>query len=292
MTDTKQGEFQLLDLSYSDRQLIVVTADEIAKASREVEQQSTEESYGVDSNNKIDWAKKIGEFAIKATFGGTGFLIAEASKEAFKAWKRARENGIQIIQIGKAESQKINFPIGHPREGLLYIGHPAQPNIYYTIAEFHRIVFEHKFCEAINLLMSLGATKIEVEHLKGWSKDFSSRLSVPLSEAGDSVKAEAGFNSQVTSSLLFNATLPGTQQPKLPKNLAWYHHEPTWQSIAKGRIEYGLNDFSLSVSYEDDYGINAGLKVAVQKTGLELGGKFEDHQSTVWRIAGEFKSIE
>ena len=73
--------------------------------------------------------------------------------------------------------------------------------------------------------------------------------------------------------------------------MVWYEHEPTWQSIAKGRINYGLQDFSLSVSYEDDFGVNAGLKVAISKTGLEVGGKFEDHESTVWRLEGQFKGI-
>jgi hypothetical protein len=277
--------FKFLDLPYSDRQLIVVTDDEVVKASRDAERQVAERGKGVD------WAK-IGELAVRTLMGGPGLLLAEITKEAFKAWSKARESGIQILQLGKTESKTINFPPGHPREGLLYIGHPAEPNVYYTTAEFHRITFEHKFCEAIILLMSLGATKISVEHVSGWSKDFSSRLSVPLSEAGDSVGVDAGYDSQSKSQLLYEATLTGTKEPNLPENLAWYPHEPTWQSIATGRINFGLKDFSLSVSYEDDYGVNAGLKVAVQKAGLELGGKFEDHQSTVWRIAGQFRSDE
>lgn len=285
MAHASKDDSKILDLPYSDRQLIVVTNDEVVKASRDAEKQAAERGKGVD------WAK-IGELAVRTLLGGPGLLLAEVTKEAIKAWSRARQSGIQILQVGKTESKIINFPPGHPREGLLYIGHPADPNVYYTTAEFHRITFEHKFCEAINLLMSLGATKISVEHVSGWSKDFSSRLSVPLSEVGVSVGAEAGFDSQSTSQLLYEATLSGTKEPKLPENLAWYPHEPTWQSIAKGRIDYGLKDFSLSVCYEDDYGVNAGLKVAVQKAGLELGGKFEDHQSTVWRIAGQFRSDE
>lgn len=285
MAHTTEDDFKLLDHPYSDRQLIVVTDDEVVKASRDAEKQAAERGKGVD------WAK-IGEFAVRTLLGSPGLLIAEVTKEAIKAWSRARESGIQILQVGKTESKIINFPPGHPREGLLYIGHPAEPNVYYITAEFHRITFEHKFCEAINLLMSLGATKISVEHVTGWSKDFSSRLSVPLSEAGVSVGAESGFDAQSTSKILYEATLSGTQKPKLPDNLVWYPHEPTWQSIAKGCIDFGLKDFSLSVCYEDDYGVNAGLKVAVQKAGLELGGKFEDHQSTIWRIAGQFRSNE
>ena len=276
---------RLLELPYSDRQIIVVASDDVVKASRSVEMEI------VEYKKRIDWIK-VAEMALKSMPILGADLLAEVTKEAYKAWSRARESGVQILQIGKTEAKILSFPLGHPREGLLYIGHPAKPNTYYTVAEFHRITFEHKFCEAIEILMNLGATVISVEHVRGWSKEFSNRISVPLSEAGDSVEGKTESNSQSKSQLLFNATLPGTQQPKLPTSLSWYPHEPTWQSIAKGRIEFGLKDFSLSVSYEDDYGVNAGLKLAVMKAGLELGGNFENHQSTVWRISGKFRAIE
>ena len=34
-------------------------------------------------------------------------------------------------------------------------------------------------------------------------------------------------------------------QPRfaLLDDLVWYPHEPTWQQVAKGRIDYGLDDF-------------------------------------------------
>jgi len=96
-------------------------------------------------------------------------------------------------------------------------------------------------------------------------------------------------NASSRTSFLYEATLAGTDTPKLPKTLVWYHHEPTWQTVARGRIDFGLSDFSLNVTYEDDFGINAGLKAAVVTAGLELGGKFEDHQSTIWRLEGTFR---
>lgn len=47
---------------------------------------------------------------------------------------------------------------------------------------------------------------------------------------------------------------------------------------------------SLTVSYEDDLGINLGLTASAQRAGMKLGGKFEDHQNTVWQIVGKFSS--
>lgn len=284
MNQDNSDEFRLLDLPYSDRQLIVVANDEFVKASRNAEKKESEQT------NSVDWIK-ITEIVFKTVMSRTN-ILTKVALEAYEAWKKARENGVQIIQVGKNESRIIKFPLGHPREGVLYIGHPAEPKTYYTIAEFHRITFEHKFCEAIDLLMSLGATEISVEHVSGWAKDFSSKISAPLSGAEDTIDIKIDSNSNSSSQLLFKATLPGTSRPKLPNHLVWYHYEPTWQSIAKGRIEFGLKDFSLNLSYEDDFGVNAGLKVTVQKAGLELGGNFEDHQSTIWRISGKFKAIE
>ncbi len=103
----------------------MVADDDFVKASRSAEKQE-----GATING-INWAK-IGEVAIKTVMGGTGVLITEVTREAYKAWSRARESGVQIIQVGKKESKVITFPLGHPRAGLLYIGHPAVPNTYYT----------------------------------------------------------------------------------------------------------------------------------------------------------------
>lgn len=269
-----------LERPYSDRQMIVVTDDAVVEATRQAEREALEKK------REANWSQ-IAEIALKILFDS---MIAEITKEAIKAWQRARESGVQILQISKSEAAHLDFPPGHPREGVVYVGHPAMPKVYYTIADFHRITFEHKFSEAINLLMHLGATSIRVEHVRGWSKEFSTRLSVPLGEAGTTATAEAGATQRAETRLLYEATLSGAAEPRRPESLVWYPHEPTWQSIAEGRINFGLQDFSLNVTYADDFGVNAGLKVAVRKAGLELGGQFEDHEATTWRIDVKFRT--
>ncbi|MEP1767203.1 MAG: hypothetical protein ABJJ53_11270 [Sulfitobacter sp.] len=273
----------ILELPYSDRQLILVSDDQLVQATEKQARLALHEKQ-----QGFDW-KKIVEAAlidiIPLPFSRT---LEATARETIRSWGRAREEGASVLPVGKTAAQQIDFPPGHPRDGVLYVGHPAKPSLYFTMADFHRVVFEHKFCEAIELLMSLGATSIRVEHISGWSKEFSARISVPLADADDASTGEAGAKRGVSQSLLYEANLAGVE-PSLPDDLVWYHHEPTWQSIAKGRLKYGLNDFSLSVSYQDDFGINAGLKIALAKTGLDVGGKFEDHQSTVWRLEGKFR---
>jgi hypothetical protein len=135
--------------------------------------------------------------------------------------------------------------------------------------------------------MSLGATEIRVEFVRGWKRDFASQLSIPLAQSV-SAGASASIGKQSQENLLFQALLSPGRSPTFPNDLIWYHHEPTWQNIADGRLNHGLMDFSLTVSYEDDFGINLGLTASAQRAGMELGGKFEDHQNTVWQLVGKF----
>jgi hypothetical protein len=274
----------VLERPYSERQLIVVADDAVVEAAASAELQAQKE------RKSVNWLK-LAEMGLPIEASITVAFMYAAAKEAFAAWSRARANGLKILQVGRSQASSLSFPPGHPRDGVLYVGHPAIPNVYYTIADFHRITFEHKFSEAVDLLMHLGATVIRVEHVQGWSQNFSTKLSIPLSPT-EPIGATAGHTQSSASQILYEANLKGSEAPRCPDGLVWYSHEPTWQAIAKGRINFGLRDFSLSVSYQDDFGVNAGLKATVQRVGLELGGTFEDHASTVWRISGRFGRAE
>ncbi len=275
-----------LQQPYMDRQLIVVADDAVVKLSRET---AIKELQKKDLKDSINW-ERITDLALRAALGSAAGLITVVAKEAYAAWTRARDAGINIVQISKSEAATITFPPGHPKDGVLYIGHPAIPNVYYTTAEFHRVTFEHKFSEAVRLLMHLGATEINVEHMRGWSHDFSGNITAPMPTTEATIGAGVKSGSSNENTVLFRATLDGTDNPRIPDQLSWFPHEATWQSIAEARIKFGLREFALSVTYNDDFGVNAGLKATIMKTGLDVGGRFEGHTSTEWRILGKFKS--
>lgn len=278
MTDNQTQD--LLTLPYSERQLVIIQPDEVAAAARRATGQQK------PNEGPTDWkaiASRVGKVALSFSIYGP---VIEITTEALNAWARARESGLNILQIGRSEAQTLSFPPGHPREQTLYVAHPALPSVYYTTAAFHRMAFEHKFSEAILLLMNLGASKITVEHVRGWSREFSAKISAPLPKID--AEASVGHSAKSGSSLLFEATLNNKHVPSIPTDLVWFAHEPTWQAVAKGRMAFGLSQFSLTVNYEDDFGVNAGLKLRVQKAGLDLGGTFEDHMATTWKIYGDF----
>jgi hypothetical protein len=272
----------ILQLPYSERQLIVVQPDDVVAATRQAEAPTTENDAPPDWK---DSALRVGKAAFRFTILSP---ITDITFDALSAWAKAREGGLNVLQVARSEASRLQFPPGHPREQSLYVAHPALPSVYYTTASFHRMVFEHKFAEAIYLLMSLGAAQIIVEHVRGWSREFSARISTPLPEVD--AKIEASNLATSATSLLFEATLNNKQVPAIPDELVWYAHEPTWQAVAKGRIQFGLSQFSLTVNYDDDFSVNSGLKLRVQKAGLDLGGTFEDHLATTWKIHGKFGS--
>lgn len=272
----------VLAMPYSQRQLVIVQPDEVVIAARQaIEQQKLEEGT-------TDWTTVVGRIAkaVILTPILPSKIMFEVGIEALNAWAKARESGLSILQIGRSEAQALQFPPGHPIEQTLYVAHPALPSVYYTAANFHRMAFEHKFAEAILLLMNLGASKITVEHVTGWSREFSAKMSAALPEAN--IDATVGQSTESKRSLLFEAVLNNKRAPSIPTDLVWYPHEPTWQAVANGRMSFGLTQFSLAVNYVDDFGVNAGLKLRAQRAGFDLGGTFENHTATTWKIYGDF----
>lgn len=274
---------KLLSRPYAERQRIVVADDAVVAAEQEAETTAAETGAGVN------WGQ-VAAKALSIAVPVAGVAI-EIGVEAVAAAARARNEGLDVLTVSRTEAQPLTLPPGHPRDRVIYVGHPALDSVYYPAAGFHRFTFEHKFSEAVHLLMALGATELEVEHVRGWSDDFAAGLSAPLPTAvpGDAgVKVERSH--KAGSAALFRAKLAGCAEPALPDDLVWFPHEPTWRQVAEGRIKYGLQEFQLAVRYEDDYGIDAGFKLSVQKAGLDLGGSFQQHESTTWRINGTFKT--
>ncbi len=74
-----------------------------------------------------------------------------------QAARLAVRRRLGALIIGRTESRVLRLDQGHPLRNILYVGHPAKPDLYFPAAEFHRRVFEHKFVEAVTLLTSLGA---------------------------------------------------------------------------------------------------------------------------------------
>jgi hypothetical protein len=280
------------DVPYYERQLITIVPDEVKEAEKKADEKIDAAKNGKKSKSTdyVEVVKNILEISTKPQVLIANVVI-QLGIEAIKAVKDLYTKGIEVIPISSSESSQFLFPPGHPRRKNLYVGHPATPNVYFPFTDFHRLMFESKFSEAVTLLMALGAETLNIEQLEGWGYEMSSELAVPIANV-PSTKAGIGASSNKNNSLLFSASLSTDHKPMIPDNLVWYHYEPTWKMVADGRLKYGLNEFSLNVSYKDDFGIGGKLKTEIEKTGFEVGANFTNHTATVWNISGNFSSKE
>lgn len=204
---------------------------------------------------------------------------------------RAEKNaGPDVVYTTRRDLDRADFSLpGHLKMRTLYVIHPTDPNRYFPAADFHRLAFEHKFSEAVRLLVALGATNLVVEHEQGWSREMSGKIAVPVPEEKATVSMGAGGAASANSRLLFEATFKGKSSAKVPDDLVWYPHEPLWQAIAQGRIDGGMDQFALTLRYKNDFGVNADLIAKAEGANIEIGGKYESHVETEWTIRGDFR---
>jgi hypothetical protein len=138
--------------------------------------------------------------------------------------------------------------------------------------------------------MSLGAASINVDWIMGMGSEMTSKCDLNIT-VGDSGGGKISRECNEEKSYIFEAQLSPNHKPKMPTNLVWYPFEPTWQVICNGRIEHGLQNFALNVTYLENYGITADLNSAIKGNGLSVGGEFKEHQSTIWKISGIFEGV-
>jgi hypothetical protein len=197
-----------------------------------------------------------------------------------------------VLVVSREHAAGLTLPPGHPRDKVVYAAHPLDAHIYIPTFDFHRFLFEHKVSEAMRLLRSLGANTISVDRIEGWDRSVGVSVGAPVpSTPGATARANAKRKKTTSSSVMSRMKLSPTGPPVMPSDLVWTYHEPLWQEVASARMESGLTEFSLDVKSTDDFGVNAEVKVAIEKVGLNLGGDYKNHESTFWRLEGKFAKI-
>lgn len=287
MSEDPQNADGLFDLPYAQRQFVQFETA-VATLPEEKEEENPNLSDILEERDESFFKfllKPLAPLFLASSYLGAGLLVGGV---ALQKYEEAHDMGIDIIPVPTQEAAAFNLPPGHPQKDVLYVAHPSDPTTYLPAADFHRLAFEHKFAEAIRLLTHLGAKTINVHHTRGWNKEFAGTLAAGIPQAEGTGSASAGANAGSSTELLYEARLTGHDEPRLPENMVWYPHEPTWKSIAEARTEFGLERFNLKLQYTDDYGVNADLAIDVQNAGFSLGGSFEKHQKTVWSLDGVF----
>lgn len=275
---------EFLAKPYAARQFLVVERDNVLNMRREALEKLKEENIDKEITDNKEYVKLVKRVLLSMfvpTLVPNAIINAEYLIKMFQK-EKALSKKIVPNYMSFEEVLDLKFPIGHPREGCLYIAHPIMKGVYYPFSEFHKKVFEHKFSELNLLLMKLGAKSVEVEYISGWNYGMNSEVNIPKGKG----KLEGKIIKK--KSIIYKANYADNESRELPKELHWYYFEPTWQSVGEGRINHNLQDFNLIFDYNDDFGVSAEVQESITDIGFGVKGKYESHKNTVWKIRGIF----
>ena len=222
-------------------------------------------------------------------------VLADRSRTARSVFGHVIKLGGKLSPIrlvARDEVARLSFTVGHPRNNVIYVGHPLVPSKYYPAAEFHRCLFEEKFAEFFGLLRSLGATHIKIDPIEGPATGRD--LAAKMDALGHAIGRDAADIRDTSSPMAIEAYYDTiAASPKCPENMVWYSHEPVWRDLAESRLKSDLRRFSLKIVHKDDFGINANLARSLERLDLkfDLGGTFDDFQKTIWHVSGAFGEL-
>jgi len=207
----------------------------------------------------------------------------------------------------------IQFPLGHPQEGTMYICHPYNQNLYLPSEMYDFELFKDKIGELNFVLQTMGATKIKLRQ---------SNASETQKKSSDDLSVKGGVSAKVNSAHL-NANLKSESEeyerlrqeyavgiesipqrmPYIPDNLVWYPHEAEWQRIFQGR-QVGTTHYVVNCSLEQELKIDNRLQMALEadfrallakiEGNVQYEGKnlFGSNQSVVWQLDVTFESLD
>lgn len=273
MSTYPQLDGRLADAPFATRQLIVLVPDEQMR-----------ELHAPPEPRPAEEASRLANVTRAMTHRSRRAAPDTRSLELRRAHERLRSQGRNVIFVTHEATAALRFPRGEPVFGTLYAGHPTRPTEYFPVNSFHGDVFDTKVAEAINLLHSLGAFSVSVQHVRGWTRGAN----VEVGGSRLPFKVLGGASRGATKSITFDGEYAPTRAPALPDDLSWYDREPLWRALAEGRLRSGMTRFQLDVRYDQDFGIDLNLVDSAEGVGLRLGGEFKAQRETIWRMTGHF----
>ena len=223
-----------------------------------------------------------------------------------------------IIAYNKAveKGKRLIFELGHPLNGVMYVQHPLQKNVYIDTESFHGNMLERKYAELIRLLVALGATEITCEVENNSSSDEKQRHKKSGRAGIDTLAGggEVDFNSSVASlrtialskKLATSLSFKSGGKPHVPKDMIFFPFEDSWQHLAEMAMEGRIGECDVCLTYSKDYAVtgqklaSVGARVRSKVPGYQFGveGNFsadfdnelKQLQSTVWHYHAKFGS--
>lgn len=193
------------------------------------------------------------------------------------------------------------FQLNHPIDGYVYRKHPNEksfPNLLVDVVTHAKYLKELKEQELLNILINLGATKIELTEFTENSIDSSSNFEFGLQyyagQAGMKVKqSTSGVKEKKEKHFMEGKDFLG----KLDRsNYFWLNTEPSWETIITAREEGRANSFeteiiissSSSGSVEQNISVEYGSFNSQEKIEHAFGNLFNSR----YKLLVEYKKMD
>ena len=271
------------------------------------------EKIDIYKNNKRDYQKTIDRYYqkylenfISVPYQERKVLLISNDSNYLKT--------ANFVVIKQDKLPKISFPLNHPKNDELYVGHPFNPSIYLPILEYDYELLNDRISELCYLLQCLGATYIEIRNDKSTTNytQQDNFISTENGLKGKVVTANADYsNTSNSNNTLGNIIkIARTQKltphntPFIPNGLIWYQSEPSWQRLVHQRLSGSLieheetiyskttqvlnNEDIKNITLEIGNYVNA-LKSKVDKTGIE---KLNNQADSQWTVIVHFKPLQ
>jgi len=268
-----------INIPYNERSLLIVVENENKKIDKIKELEKSNKTLEMISKALL----KAGANTIGGGFRVNALLLGLGALGTYLSASKEKKTKSPIYVATPDEVAGVTFSTIEPSLNGLYIANPVATDIYYNASEFHELVKKHKFNEVVEVLQSLGATKITATINEEQKRSAKGKIGSDISVTNQTNK---------TSKIYFKGTYKPKDKPSLPDKLYWYENDGELKNIVEGRLYRGMESFELVSEVTSDFGITGELIAKLEKAiGIKLKGEYKSFKKTYFKIIGEFEAI-
>ena len=219
-------------------------------------------------------------------------LDSKSLPELVEELGRTLDLGVPLAAFSLGEvASRFRFENGHfPREGRVYVRHPAKPAVYLPPEEFSRNLAQAKEGAFRILASALGAKEVRLvmATMKTKSGLFGAKLS--LAEAATDVGIKASFNSkgECVKKVYDTFGFPRVK-PFVPPDLAaWVEMDSDLGTMAQQRTEGTLLTTSVTLEFKEGMGGGGEVAAKVAARGLTAGLSYSAISHSIWQFEVEY----
>jgi hypothetical protein len=235
-------------------------------------------SFIKNRGKEIDWRKLGIDWITPLKLYYVLFKSLSKLQNPVHHYKRGENMQYPVFEPNQAIHYFV-FPPQQPKDGLVYACCDIEPNLYVPLAQFHTFMYQHKMSAFTELCSNLGAKSCEVvyseeEKTKSTKSIKVTNVPTKLGPASTDIGIDSNSLRSESASVFFSFPKPKKEIKEYHSN--WMNGEPTWVTLQKLRLERDVDNYRAEFNYTDDMGINVKVASSIAKSGIDIGGSFNN----------------